>query len=110
MANLLVPATVLFLATVATVLRKAAPRWRWLVGVLCFAALTVVHAMETHPPQSEWANVPIIGGATFASVLVASREPFHDRPLVGFVVSLVAAFVGFLVGMITAIELGRLRS
>jgi len=104
-----VAGTLLILATAATLLRNREPRWRWTLALAIFVVLTASWMSATHAPQSIWLNVPVVGGAMFASVFAASRGPLRHRPAIAFIASLGAAACGFFVGMVTAIELGLLR-
>ena len=109
MANLVFLGTIIVLATSATLLRKQDAAWRWSASLVLFVVLTGLWMSGTDAPQSVWLNVPVIGGATVASMFVASLEPLQESPARAFIASLGAGLGGFFVGMLTAIEMGLLR-
>jgi hypothetical protein len=107
--NLTAAATLLLLATVATLARKVSPWRRWSGGFVIFAALTALAMSGTSAPHSVWWSVPVAGGATLASVFTASRDALRERPILSFIVSFGAGFCGLVAGLILAIEFGLLR-
>ena len=102
------PSTVLLIAVAGAALRRTRPLWRWTAASALFAVITAWWMSGTHPPQSVWLNVPVIGAATSCSVLVGSLGRFQERPTLAFVASAAATLAGLLLGMIVAIELGLL--
>ena len=97
---------VVTLVAAAVALRHRDPAMRWSAASLGFVVLTALAMLATGPPQSIWANVPVVGGATVGAF--AGAEVFARRLLLALIASVVAGFLGLVAGMIVAVELGLL--
>ena len=83
---------------------------RWSTGGVLFALLTLWAMSGTSGEQSIGGNVPVVGFATFGSFFVAGLDAFKQRPVLAIAVSFAAGFVGLLIGLVIAVEMGLLKS
>jgi hypothetical protein len=106
---LILVSTPLILVGAAVWLRAASQRARGTAAVAPLALLLAVWGANTTEPQSGWANVLPLLGATLGAFAGAGLEAVKARVVSASAVSLGLGMFGFFVGMVAAIEIGWLR-